>query len=86
MTTHYEVWIKKSAEKEIRAVPQPHRRRVIDRIRALAENPRPTGSVKLTGRDAWRLRVGVYRIVYSVEDNRLVVEVVKVGHRRDVYR
>lgn len=86
MTARYEVWIKKSAEKEIRAVAHPHRRRLIERIQALAENPRPTGSVKLTGRDAWRLRVGVYRVVYTVEDSRLVVEVVKVGHRRDVYR
>ena len=86
MTARYEVWIKKSAEKEIRGVPNPLRRRLIDRIRALAENPRPTGSIKLTGRDARRLRVGAYRIVYTVENTRLVVEVVKVGHRRDVYR
>jgi mRNA interferase RelE/StbE len=82
----FEIWIKKSAEKEIRAIPTPHRRRVINRIQTLAENPRPVGSVKLAGREGWRLRVGVYRIIYTVEDDRLVVEVIKIAHRRDVYR
>ena len=86
MTARYEIWIKKSAEKEIRVIPSPHCRRLIDPIRALAENPRPAGSAKLAGRDAWRLRVGVYRVIYTIEDDRLVVEVVKVAHRREVYR
>jgi mRNA interferase RelE/StbE len=52
----------------------------------LAENPRPQGSQKLSGRDRYRIRQGVYRIVYSIEDDRLVVVVIKVGHRKDVYR
>ena len=62
------------------------RRRVVNRIQALTNNPRPRGCEKLSGEDRYRVRQGVYRIVYSVEDDRLIVHVVKVGHRRDVYR
>ncbi len=82
----YSLRIKRSAEKDIRSLPSDARGRVIARIKGLAENPRPTGATKLTGRDAWRLRVGSYRIVYVYEDQMLIVEVVRVAHRRDVYR
>ena len=84
---HYRVEIKKSAAKEIRAISRKKdRQRVIERIAALAEDPRPPGCTKLSGREAYRVRQGEYRIVYTVEDDALVVEVVKVGHRRDVYQ
>jgi mRNA interferase RelE/StbE len=83
----YRVELKRSAAKEVRAIPRKKdRQRVVERIEALAEDPRPPGCVKLTGREAYRIRQGAYRIVYTVEDEVLVVEVVKVGHRRDVYR
>jgi mRNA interferase RelE/StbE len=82
----YSLRIKRSAEKDIRALPAEARGRVITRIRALAGDPRPPGATKLTGRDAWRLRVGTYRIVYLIEDHELIIEVVRVAHRRDVYR
>ena len=83
----YKVSIKRSAGKEIEAIPQKkERRRIISRIGQLANDPRPTGSKKLSGHDKYRLRQGSYRIVYSIEDNELVVVVVKVGHRKDVYR
>ena len=83
----YRIEIKKSAAKEIRAIARKKdRRRVVERIASLAENPRPTGCTKLSGREAYRVRQGEYRVVYTVEDDALVVEVVKVGHRRDVYR
>ena len=83
----YKVSIKRSAVKEIEAIPQKkERRRIISRIGQLANDPRPTGSKKLSGHDKYRLRQGSYRIVYSIEDNELVVVVVKVGHRKDVYR
>ena len=82
----YSLRIKRSAEKDIRSLPTDARKRVITRIQALAEDPRPPGATKLTGRDAWRLRVGTYRIVYVIEDQELVIEVVRVAHRRDVYR
>ena len=83
----YKVSIKRSAVKEIEAIPQKkERRRIISRIGQLANDPRPTGSKKLSGHDKYRLRQGSYRIVYSIEDNELVVVVVKVGPRKDVYR
>ena len=83
----YRIEIKKSAAKEIRAISRKKdRQRVVGRIAALSEDPRPPGCTKLSGREAYRVRQGSYRIVYTVEDDALVVEVVKVGHRRDVYR
>lgn len=83
----YRLEVKRSAAKEIRAITRKQdRERVVERIAALAEDPRPPGCTKLSGREAYRVRQGEYRIVYTVEDDALVVEVVKVGHRRDVYR
>jgi mRNA interferase RelE/StbE len=84
----YSVLIKTSAAKELEAVePRGLRLRVISRIQALAEAPRPRGSQKLAGDDErYRIRQGAYRIVYSVDDEARVVQVVKIGHRRDVYR
>ena len=83
----YRVEIKRSARKEIRAITRvKDRQRVVARIAALAEDPRPPGCKKLAGGEAYRVRQGSYRIVYTVSDDVLVVEVVKVGDRRDVYR
>lgn len=84
----YRVVIKPSASKEIEAVGQKKdRQRIVLRIRSLGENPRPFGCEKLSGDlDRYRVREGSYRIVYSIDDNNLLVDVVKVGHRREVYR
>ena len=83
----YRIEIKRSAFKEIdRISSKADRRRVLDRIWNLAANPRPPGCEKLTGQDRYRVRQGDYRIVYSIEDDRLIVYVVKVDHRKDVYR
>ena len=84
----YSVFIKPSAAKEIEAVGQRNdRQRIVTRIRSLARDPRPFGSEKLSGRrDLYRLRVGRYRVVYSVGDAELVVLIVRVGHRKHVYR
>jgi mRNA interferase RelE/StbE len=82
----YSIEVKRSAAKEIEDLPRDARRRVVERIGGLANDPRPPGCEKLAGGDRYRIRQGDYRIVYSVEDDRLVVWVVKVGHRRDVYR
>jgi mRNA interferase RelE/StbE len=83
----YRVSIKRSAVKEIEAIPQKkERQRIIRRIGQLADDPLPAGSKKLSGHDRYRIRQGTYRIVYSIEDKELVVMVVKVGHRKDVYR
>jgi mRNA interferase RelE/StbE len=84
----YSVRIKTSAVKEIEAIPtKRERRRIVNRISALADDPRPPGCQKLAGgENRFRVRQGRYRIVYSVEDSELIVEVVRVGHRKDVYR
>ena len=83
----YSILIKPSAVKEIESIPlKRDRQRIVERIRGLTENPRPPGCEKLTGRDKYRLRQGRYRILYSIEDEDLLVYVVKVAHRKDVYR
>jgi len=82
----YELVFKKSVAKDLRAFPKKDVKRLLQRIRALAQDPRPNGSEKLAGRDRYRVRQGAYRIVYEIEDARLIVLIVKVGHRGDVYR
>ena len=84
----YRVLIKPSAAKEIEAVDQKRdRQRIVAKVLALAEEPRPAGCEKLAGEaDRYRVRVGQYRIVYSIADDELVVLVVRVAHRKDVYR
>ena len=84
----YKVLIKPSAAKEIEAVDQrKDRQRIVAGIRSLADDPRPPGCEKLAGEgDRYRIRVGRYRVIYSVGDGELLVVVVRVGHRKDVYR
>ena len=82
----YQVLIEPSAQKALQKLPKEFQRRIISKIVLLADNPRPSGSVKLTGADAYRIRVGDYRIIYAIVDERLVVLVVEIGHRREIYR
>jgi len=83
----YDVFIKPSALKELETVDsKKDRKRIVRAILSLAEDPRPAGCRKLSGKDKYRIRSGQYRIVYAVRDAILVVTIVKVGHRRDVYR
>ena len=82
----YRVFFKTSVEKDFDGIPKRDPKRILERIKALADNPRPAGSEKLTGRDRYRLRQGPYRVVYSIQDDELTVWVVKVSHRKDVYR
>ena len=82
----FDVLIKPSAVKEIEAIAsKTDRRRVVIKIRRLADDPRPPGCRKLAGGDRYRIRIGVYRILYAIRKKRLVVYVVKVGHRKNVY-
>ena len=84
---NYRVLIKPSAKKELLAVSnKKDRQRIVRRIEALAENPRPPGCEKLSGYDRFRLRQGRYRVVYEIRDSDVLVVVVKIGHRRDIYR
>lgn len=82
----YSVLIKPSAVKELEKINKKDARRITQRIIGLSENPKPEGCEKLSGEDKFRLRQGNYRIVYSVEDRTKIVVVVKIGHRREVYR
>ena len=83
----YRLLIKPSAAKDIEAIPlKRDRQRVVERISKLADDPRPSGSEKISGQDKYRVRQERYRILYAVADQDLLVQVVKVGHRKDVYR
>ena len=82
----YKVFFKKSVQKDFDPIPKKDLRRILNRIAGLSENPRPSGCEKLTGKERYRLRQGRYRIVYSIQDDELTVWVVKVGHRKDIYR
>jgi len=82
----YKVYFKESVEKDFTAIPKKDLVKILRRIKALSENPRPSGCEKLTGHERYRVRQGRYRIVYSIEDAVLTVCIVKVGHRKDIYR
>ncbi|MFO7899613.1 MAG: type II toxin-antitoxin system RelE/ParE family toxin [Planctomycetota bacterium] len=82
----YAVRILRSAQRQLAKIERQGRERIVAAVRALADNPRPPGSKKLSGRPAWRIRVGSYRVIYEIHDNQLVVLVITLGHRRDVYR
>jgi mRNA interferase RelE/StbE len=83
----YELIIKPTAEKSLDKVPLPTRRRIIDAMKDLRNNPRPRGVVKLAGEEnVWRIRVANYRIVYEIIDEQLIILVLRVAHRKDVYR
>ena len=83
----YELFIKPSAAKELEDIGRKSdRTRVVDKIYTLKDDPRPPGCEKLTGQDRYRLRQGQFRILYVVDDDGRIVTVVKIGHRREVYR
>jgi mRNA interferase RelE/StbE len=82
-TARYEIRFLPSVRKDLRSIPRPAVRRILAAIGQLAEHPRPPGSKKLTSLDLYRIRVGVYRIVYEIHDRELVIAAVKVGHRRE---
>jgi mRNA interferase RelE/StbE len=83
----FEVLLERSAEKDLRRLSSRVHDQVIDRIAALANNPRPIGSRKLAGtKNDWRIRVGDYRVIYEVADSIRVVRVYRIRHRREAYR
>lgn len=82
----YRVLLKRSAEKELDTLPRRVQERVLKRLLALESNPRPRGTKTLTASNAYRLRVGDYRLLYEVDDENRQIEVFAIGHRREVYR
>ena len=81
----YDLVFRPSVWKDLEPIPKADVSRILKRIDLLADDPRPFGSKKLSGQEAYRIRQGNYRIVYTIEDTKLIVTLVKVGHRREVY-
>lgn len=82
----YKLEVTRSARKAIEKLPKAYIKAVTETIQSLSEDPRPIGHTKLSGLPGYRVRVGVYRIIYEIKDDVLVVIVIGVGHRKDVYR
>lgn len=82
----YELRFRPSVAKDLRGIPRADVRRILARVEGLRDDPRPPGAEKLSAQERYRVRQGAYRILYTVGDTELIVEVVKIGHRRDVYR
>lgn len=82
----YSIEILRVAQKQLSKIDKSHQPRIIDAIRALAFDPRPAGCKKLSGRPAFRIRIGSYRVIYEIHDGRLLVIVITIGNRKDVYR
>jgi mRNA interferase RelE/StbE len=83
----FKIEVSATAEKQLRKIPRPDQIRVVGAVLKLAENPRPRGCRKLAGyEDVYRIRVGTYRVIYSVERLQEIIDVLKIGHRKDIYR
>ncbi|MBD3652357.1 type II toxin-antitoxin system RelE/ParE family toxin [Kangiella sp.] len=82
----YKITFKKSVAKDLRSIPNKDVAKILKKVNSLAENPRGEGCIKLSGNDKYRVRQGLYRIVYQIRDDVLVVNVVKIAHRSSVYK
>jgi len=82
----YKLFFKKSVKKDLLTIPTKDLKRILKKIESLGNDPRPSGCEKLSGQEKYRLRQGTYRIIYSIQDYELTVWVVKIGHRKDVYK
>jgi mRNA interferase RelE/StbE len=83
----YKIFFKSSADRQLRRLPEALQRRIVGEVAMLSHDPRPKGVVKLAGcENLWRIRIGDYRVVYEIQEDRLVVLVLRVAHRKDVYR
>ena len=86
MTESYSIRFKSSVKKDLRSIPKQDVLRILTALKSLTEDPRPSNSKPLTGRDAWRLRVGKYRAIYTINDKEIVIELIKIAHRKNVHR
>ncbi len=82
----FKIFFRQSAGKELGSLPKAVLQRIIRRIESLANDPRPTGCEKLSGQEWYRIRQGDYRIVYSIQDDELTIWIIKIGHRKDIYK
>ncbi len=83
----YEIVFARSARKELQALPQTVAERILEKVELLASNPRPSGCKKLRGHSGlWRIRIGEYRVIYSIDDNKLIIDISVIRHRSEAYR
>lgn len=82
----YEIFFRESVYKDFRKIPKKDLQKILSKIQKLGLEPRPSGSEKLTGQELFRIRQGNYRILYSIQDNQLIIWVIKVRHRKGIYR
>lgn len=82
----YTIQIERSAQKQLAKISSPYFEAISEKILSLENNPRPPGCKKLTGRESWRIRVGSYRVIYNILDDVLVVFVIDIDHRKQVYK
>jgi len=82
----YEIKINRSSQKSLAKLPQKYQNNIISAIRSLSGNVHPNGCKKLSGRNAWRIRIGRYRVIYEIHDNELFIMVISIAHRKDVYK
>jgi mRNA interferase RelE/StbE len=82
----YKIFFRRSVLKDLAKIPKKELQRIIKKIEKLAHDPRPKGCEKISGQERFRIRQGNYRIIYSIQDDELTIWVVKIGHRREIYR
>ena len=82
----YKIKIRRKAMKVLARIPRPYQENIIEAIRALSSNPHPPQSKKLTGRNSWRIRIGNYRAIYEILNDELVILVLNIGNRKDIYK
>jgi mRNA interferase RelE/StbE len=83
----YSVFLRRSVQRELERVPSPFYEKIEEKLLSLRENPRPSGSKLLQGAEkSWRVRIGDYRLIYEIDDKTKLITVIKIGHRREVYR
>lgn len=82
----YRLFIEKSAQKYLDKITNPDQDKIINAIQNLSENQRPSGVKKLSSRDAWRIRIGNHRVIYEIDDEKKIILIVDIGHRKDIYR
>ena len=81
----YKIQFKASARKSLKKIPSTDRERILREIVSLGNNPHPNGSIKLTNYSAYRIRQGDYRVIYTIQDHRLLIEIIQIGNHRDIY-